>query len=71
MLSVAASHGMGMALIPQMLIEAELRKKELVIASNKKLHGSRKYYLVHSSQDSSPQIKKFVDWVLQELHQLS
>lgn len=71
MLSVAASHSMGMALIPQMLIEAELRKKELVIASNKKLHGSRKYYLVHSSQDSSPQIKKFVDWVLQELHQLS
>ena len=71
MLSVAASHGMGMALIPQMLIVAELRKKELVIASNKKLHGSRKYYLVHSSQDSSPQIQKFVDWVLQELHQLS
>ncbi|WP_180115617.1 LysR substrate-binding domain-containing protein [Acinetobacter sp. YH12140] len=71
MLSVAASHGMGMALIPQMLIEAELRKKELVIASNKKLHGSRKYYLVHSRQDSSPQIQKFVDWVLQELHQLS
>ncbi|MEN8991600.1 LysR substrate-binding domain-containing protein [Acinetobacter sp. YH12219] len=71
MLSVAASHGMGMALIPQMLIEAELRKKELVIASNKKLHGSRKYYLVHSSQDSSPQIQKFVDWVLQELHLIS
>lgn len=69
MLSVAASHNMGMALIPQMLIEAELQKKELVIASNKKLYGSRKYYLVHSSQDSSPQIQKFVDWVMQELQQ--
>lgn len=68
MLSVAASHGMGMALIPQMLIESELNKKELVIASCKKLQGSRKYYLVHSSQDISPQIQKFVDWVLQELH---
>ena len=67
MLSVAASHGMGMALIPQMLIESELQKKELVIASSKKLQGSRKYYLVHSSQDSSPQIQKFVDWVMQEL----
>ena len=67
MLAVAASHGMGMALIPQMLIESELRKKELVIASSKKLQGSRKYYLVHSSQDSSPQIQKFVDWVMQEL----
>lgn len=69
MLSVAASHGMGMALIPQMLIESELNKKELVIASSKKLQGSRKYYLVHSSQDISPQIQKFADWVLQELHQ--
>ncbi|RZG65743.1 LysR family transcriptional regulator [Acinetobacter bouvetii] len=69
MLSVAASHGMGMALIPQMLIESELNKKELVITSSKKLQGSRKYYLVHSSQDVSPQIQKFVDWVLQELHQ--
>ncbi|MGE8542580.1 MAG: LysR substrate-binding domain-containing protein [Acinetobacter sp.] len=69
MLSVAASHNMGMALIPQMLIEAELQKKELVIASNKKLYGSRKYYLVHSIQDSSPQIQKFVDWVMQELQQ--
>lgn len=69
MLSVAASHGMGMALIPQMLIESELNKKELVIASSKKLQGSRKYYLVHSSQEVSPQIQKFVDWVLQELRQ--
>lgn len=67
MLSVAASHGMGMALIPQMLIESELQKNELVIASSKKLHGSRKYYLVHSSQDHSPHISKFVAWVLLEL----
>lgn len=34
MLAVAASHDMGMALIPQMLIESELQK-ELVIVSNK------------------------------------
>lgn len=67
MLSVAASHSIGMALIPQMLIESELQKKELVIASNKKLLGSRKYYLVHSSQDHSPHISKFVAWVLLEL----
>ncbi len=67
MLAVAASHDMGMALIPQMLIESELQKKELVIASGKKLQGSRKYYLVHSSQDTSALIQKFVGWVQQEL----
>ena len=67
MLAVAANHSMGMALIPQMLIEKELRKKELVIASNKKLEGMRSYYLVHSSQEMSPMIEKFVHWMQQEL----
>ncbi|MGE8559021.1 LysR family transcriptional regulator [Acinetobacter sp. ANC 4169] len=67
MLAVAANHGMGMALIPQMLIEQELKHKELVIASSKKLEGRRAYYLVHSSQESSPLIQKFVDWMQQEL----
>lgn len=67
MLAVAANHSMGMALIPQMLIEKELRKKELVIASNKKLEGMRAYYLVHSSQEMTPIIQKFVDWIAQEL----
>ncbi len=70
MLAVAASHDMGMALIPQMLIESELQKKELVIVSNKKLKGSRKYYLIHSSQDISPTIQKFVEWIYQELEQI-
>lgn len=67
MLAVAANHGMGMALIPQMLIEQELKEKKLVIASTKKLEGRRAYYLVHSSHESSPLIQKFVDWMQQEL----
>lgn len=37
MLAVAANHGMGMALIPKMLIEKELKSKDLVIISTKKL----------------------------------
>ena len=67
MLAVAANHNMGMALIPQMLIEKELRKKELVIASQKKLEGMRSYYLVHSSQEMTPMIERFVHWIKQEL----
>lgn len=67
MLAVAAKQAIGMALIPQVLIEPELQNKELVMVSSKKLLGSRSYYLVHSSQASSPLIQKFIDWIQQEL----
>lgn len=68
MLAVAATHGMGVALIPQMLITKELERTELVIASRKILKGVRSYYLVHSSQENSILIGKFVDWIQQELN---
>ena len=67
MLAVAATHSMGMALIPQMLIKKELESSELVIATNKTLTGVRSYYLVHSSQENSMLIEKFVDWIQLEL----
>lgn len=67
MLAVAANHGMGMALIPQMLIKTELQKKELVMVSTKKLEKKRAYYLIHSSQENSPLIEKFVGWMQQEV----
>lgn len=68
MLAVASSHGMGMALIPQMLIKKELEHAELVMVSDKKLTGVRSYYLVHSSQESTLLIRKFVDWIESELN---
>ena len=46
MLAVAAAQGMGVALIPPILIEDELGRGELVIASNHPLKGSRAYYLM-------------------------
>lgn len=67
MLAVAASHNMGMALIPQMLIKNELKNDELVIVSNKILTGMRSYYLVHSNQQKSLLIQKFVEWIEAEL----
>ncbi|WP_104509932.1 LysR substrate-binding domain-containing protein [Acinetobacter indicus] len=67
MLAVAASHGMGMALIPQMLIQQELTSGELVLASDQQLSGRRSYYLVHSSQENSVLIQKFVEWMQQEV----
>jgi LysR family transcriptional regulator, glycine cleavage system transcriptional activator len=63
MLAVAATHNMGLALIPQMLIETELKTGSLVIASTYQLQGSRSYYLVQSDQEISPLLPKFVDWL--------
>jgi DNA-binding transcriptional LysR family regulator len=46
MLAVAATHGLGVALMPRMLVEAELARGELVIACPRPLRGQRGYYLV-------------------------
>jgi LysR family transcriptional regulator, glycine cleavage system transcriptional activator len=63
MLAVAATHGMGVALIPQMLLEKELSDGSLVITSQHQLQGSRSYYVVHSQTDASPLLAKFVQWL--------
>jgi DNA-binding transcriptional LysR family regulator len=67
MLAVAATHHMGVALIPQKLLEKELRSGDLVIASDIKLKGSRAYYFVYAEQQQSPLIAKFVEWLLDEV----
>ena len=46
-----------------MLIETEIKTGRLVIASTYQLQGSRSYYLVHSDQEISPLLPKFVDWL--------
>ena len=71
MLAVAASHSMGVALIPQMLIELELHHQALAIASNSLLPSNRAYYLVHSSQEPSPILNKFVDWIQHQVKSIS
>ena len=63
MLAVAATQGMGVAIIPQFLIETELQNNELVIASDIRLQGSRAYYLVYSQDQSSPTLDKFIAWL--------
>lgn len=63
MLAVAAKQCMGVAIIPQFLIETELKNNELVIASDIRLEGSRAYYLVYSQDHSSPTLDKFIAWL--------
>jgi len=54
MVAVAAAHGLGVALMPSMLIEAELARGELVVACNRPLRGERSYYLVTPAVEAPP-----------------
>ena len=64
MLAVAAAHDGGLALIPPMLIEAELAQGKLVIASQHGLRGERGYYLVQPAQGASGALEAFARWLL-------
>ena len=66
MLAVAAAQGMGVALIPPMLIEDELARGELVVACNQPLVGNRAYYLITPStegQSAHQALAAFADWL--------
>ena len=68
MLAVAAAAGMGVALIPPMLIEDELARGELTIACEKPLTGSRAYYLMTPlTTGGTPQqaaLQAFSEWLV-------
>ncbi len=63
MLAVAASHGLGVALMPPLLIEAELARGELVVACDQVLQGERGYYLITPVQDDPPALQAFRRWL--------
>ena len=64
MLAVAAAHGLGVALMPLMLIEAELARGELVVACERALRGERGYFLVTPTQEAdTPVVQIFSAWL--------
>ena len=64
MLAVAAAHGLGVALIPPLLMEAELARGELVVACPQPLRGERAYYLVSPVQSQPPRVlAAFSQWL--------
>ena len=64
-LAAAASHGLGVALMPTMLVEDEIARGELVVACQRPLSGERNYYLVTPERvDASPLLQVFGDWLL-------
>ena len=67
MLAVAATHHLGVALIPKLLIADELARGQLVVACAKALHGQRSYYLVTPDGDQEPEVlTRFRGWVQQQ-----
>lgn len=64
MTAAAAAHGLGLALVPRLLVEAELADGELVVACNQPLVGERAYYLVMPERgEERPVLKTFLDWL--------
>ena len=64
--AAAAACGMGVALVPTLLIEAELARKELVVACARPLPEQRGYYLVTPQRgDPHPALDTFSQWLRQ------
>lgn len=64
MTAEAAAHGLGLALVPRLLIEAELARGELVVACTQALKGERSYYLVTPERDDErPVVTVFRQWL--------
>lgn len=66
MTAAAAVHGMGLALVPRLLVENELARGELVVACPQALASGRSYALVCPEHDEQPPaLQVFVNWLLQ------
>jgi DNA-binding transcriptional LysR family regulator len=65
MIAVAAAHGLGVALMPRMLIEPELARGELAVACDRPLRAERSYFLVTpASADERPALAAFREWLV-------
>ncbi|EGI75769.1 LysR substrate-binding domain-containing protein [Hylemonella gracilis] len=68
MTAMAAAHGLGVALVPTMLIEEELARGELVVASPRPLKSGRTYYYVTPEPDQDQvertAVSQLRDWLL-------
>jgi LysR family glycine cleavage system transcriptional activator len=64
MTAAAAAHGMGVALVPRLLIEPELARGELVVACPRPLASGRCYWLVLPERGPErPAVAAFAAWL--------
>ena len=70
MLAVAAKHGLGVALMPRLLIAGELARGELVVACERPLRGERHYCFITPSQTPERAVvTRFRTWLLAQAAQ--
>jgi DNA-binding transcriptional LysR family regulator len=66
MTAAAAAQGLGLALVPRLLVEPELARGELMVACAQVLPGDRSYYLVQPERaEERPALSGFKAWLLQ------
>jgi DNA-binding transcriptional LysR family regulator len=63
MQTAAATHGLGMALMPTLLIEPELRNGSLTVACDRVHSSGRHYYMVQPDWPERPAMAAFKAWL--------
>ena len=64
MACAAAAHGMGVALVPRLLIQTELARGALVLAHPSPLPSQRHYFLIYPDQANlPPSVQHFSTWL--------
>ena len=71
MQAAAAACGMGVALMPTLLVQQELATGALIVACDRPLRGQRSYYLVLPGGDERPALAAFRGWLLGQAGQSS
>jgi DNA-binding transcriptional LysR family regulator len=66
MQAAAAISGLGVALMPTLLVQAELATGALVVACSRPLKAQRAYYLVQPQGRGRPALQLFHEWVLRQ-----
>lgn len=67
MAAMAAASGLGVALVPKMLVEAELARGDLVVACDRPLRGERYYHLVvPEASAGNVSLQRFAEWLDRE-----
>lgn len=72
MIIQAACYGRGIALVPRLYVEDELRSGALLIPLDRPIHGLKKYCVVYPEhEEASPTLKLFIAWLMQAAREQS
>jgi len=63
----AATSGLGVALMPTLLVQAELASGALVVACPRPVRGERSYYLIQPAQPERPALTIFKAWLRRQV----